>query len=175
LIGVQLKLLLLQPLFKMVSKLEFQDKMLKEEPSLIDMLMSSTKIRMDITIQSILQLSQIRKNIESLLLPTLIFQSSLLWDTSLVMLRHAQTPLLFGKPNLVILPTVLKLSSINSFHLVKLNGMLKMDLSSFYLMVMMVMVQNTPLAEQRDGYFCVIKTVKFHTMDITATLKLLRI
>jgi len=99
----------------------FLDKMLKEEHSLTDMLMFSIRIKMAIIFQLItLYHKEVSEDSSPLTLTSLNLQFlALNWD----MLKPIQILSVCGKRNLEILLMELRLSSISSFHLEKLNGM----------------------------------------------------
>lgn len=59
---------------------------------------------------------------------------------------------------------VLKLSLINSFAQVRLNGEFLMVLLFFFLTVLMEMVLNIHLAEQKDTYSSVTKMITYQLM-----------
>lgn len=139
--------------------LEFQVKMLKEELSLTDMLMCSTKTRMDMSFLSTMLLTTKESELSSQL--TLTCLSSLSWDTSMAMLQQIQILYLFGKLNLVTLRMELRLSLINLFPQERPNGMLKMESSCFCLTVMTVMDQSIPPVELKDIFNCVTMTILF--------------
>lgn len=108
LIGVQPKLQLSQPSFKTATTSDSQDKMLREEHSHIDTLMSFIKMRLATITQLMNALQTPREKSIGSLLQILTCQSLLFLDLSMDMLRHIPTPLSYGKHNLEILPTVLK-------------------------------------------------------------------
>jgi hypothetical protein len=139
--------------------------MSREELLVIDMLMFSTKIEMATTTQLITLFHKEKR--ENSLLPTLIFQNLLFSDTNLDIRCQTQIPWSFGRHNLVILQTGLKLSSINSSAQEKLNGMSKVDLLCFCLMAMMDRVQNIHLLELKDTFNCVTKMRLFQKMVST--------
>ena len=122
--------------------------MSKEELSLIDMLMCSTKTRMDTIIQSP---TLSHKELDEDLSPrTLIFLNSQSSDTNLDSLRPTPIPSAYGKLNSETLLMVHKSLSINSFALEKLNGTLETVLSCFYLTATMVTVLNILQQESKD-------------------------
>jgi hypothetical protein len=147
--------------------------MLREEPSVTDMLTFSTKNRM-VTITQLIKFSLKKTNkkaSESLLPPTLTYLSLLLWDMSWDMHRPIQTHLLCGKHSSEILPMEHKLLLINSWFQVKQSGMLRMVLFYYCLMDMMDKVQNIHPAEQRDSLFSVIKMSSSQKTVIMITSK----
>lgn len=146
----------------MDTMLEFLDRMLREVPSLTDMLTFFTKTKMDTIFH--LTMLFLKEVLEALLPLILIYLSLESLDTNLVMLKLIQTLYVFGKLNLEILPTVLKLLLINSSALEKLNGMLKTVLLCYFLMVLMETVQNTPQEEWKDSFNCAIKMLMFQQM-----------
>jgi hypothetical protein len=99
----------------------FQDRMLKEEPSPIDMLTCSIRTRMAIIFQ-LITLYHKEMSEGSLLLTHISLSMQFLalnWD----MLRLIQILFACGKPNLEILQMEHKLLSTSSFHQEKPNGM----------------------------------------------------
>ena len=133
--------------------------MLREEHSPIDMLMSSIKTKMDITLQlTTLYLKEVLKNS---LLPTPTFLNSLSlvmnWDT----LKHIQTLFACGRPSSVTLQTVLKLSLINSFPQERPNGTSRTVSSCSCPMDMMELDLSTHHPELRDSCNFAIKMKSF--------------
>jgi hypothetical protein len=124
LIGELPRLLLLPLWSKTVIMFVFQDRMLKEEPSPIDMLTFSTKIKMVNTVQSTTLCLKVLQ--EDSLLQILISQNLRSSGMSLDTLKQIQILWLFGKHNLVISQMVLKSLSINSLSQERPNGTLRM-------------------------------------------------
>lgn len=108
LIGELLKLSHLLLLSMKATTCVSRVKMLSAVPSLTDTLMFSTKTKMDSLFLSTMLLHRVTQ--PAPLLPlVLICQNMLFSDMSTVMPQLIQILWFFGRPNLVILPTVLKL------------------------------------------------------------------
>ena len=145
--------------------------MSREERSLIDMHMSSTRMKLAIIIQ--LMKARLRYRMESIgsLQQILTYRSlqflGLSWD------MHRRIPILqfSGKHSLVTSPMVLKSSLINSSSLESQSGTSRMDLSCYSLMDSMEMALSIHLAESRDIFFSVTKMNSFLEMESTMTTK----
>ena len=172
--GEQLKHLPLHHYFRMDIMWESLDKMLKEEPSLIDMLMYSIKIRWATT-TPLMQLSQ-RKMVEPSLLQTLISLNLLSWVLNSATLKLIPIHLLYGKHNLEILLMAHKLLLISSIALERQNGTWKTDLWCCFHMDMMVMVPNILQVDSKGTCYFVIRMnlyLKILTMTTLTCLKVL--